>query len=96
MLVAVTEVVFEVVALVLQFERMNGASRGLPPPGDPHYFNRTRGDAFRKADLIVIVGPCVYYMRTSGERARQAGGHDVRSRLAPRNAAAGRRATRDG
>ena len=22
---------------------MNGASRGLLPPGDPHYFNRTRG-----------------------------------------------------
>ena len=26
---------------------MNGASRGLPPPGDPHYFNRTRGDVNR-------------------------------------------------
>ena len=35
---------------------MNGASRGLLPPGDPHYFNRTRGDAFRKADVIVVVG----------------------------------------
>ena len=35
---------------------MNGACRGLPPPGDPRYFNRTRGDAFRKADVIVIAG----------------------------------------
>ena len=35
---------------------MNGASHGLPLPGDPHYFNRPRGDAFRKVDVIVIVG----------------------------------------
>ena len=27
---------------------MNGASRGLLPPGDPHYFNRTRSDASRR------------------------------------------------
>ncbi len=24
--------------------------------GDPRYFNRTRGDAFRKADVIVLAG----------------------------------------
>ncbi|GIT09546.1 MAG: hypothetical protein CM1200mP30_31760 [Pseudomonadota bacterium] len=35
---------------------MNGASRGILPPGDPHYFNRTRSSAFKKADVIVIVG----------------------------------------
>ena len=31
---------------------MNGAGRGLPPPGDPHHFNRTRDGVFRKADVI--------------------------------------------
>ena len=31
-------------------------SRGLLPPGDPHHFDRTRGKAFAKADVIVIVG----------------------------------------
>jgi acetolactate synthase-1/2/3 large subunit len=34
----------------------NGASRGLLPPGDPHHFDRTRGQAFAKADALVIVG----------------------------------------
>ena len=34
----------------------NGASRGLLPPGDPHHFDRTRGQAFSDADVIVIVG----------------------------------------
>jgi acetolactate synthase-1/2/3 large subunit len=34
----------------------NGASRGLLPPGDPHHFDRTRGNAFAEADVIVIVG----------------------------------------
>jgi acetolactate synthase I/II/III large subunit len=34
----------------------NGASRGLLPPGDPHHFDRTRGQAFTDADVIVIVG----------------------------------------
>jgi acetolactate synthase I/II/III large subunit len=34
----------------------NGASRGLLPPGDPHHFDRTRTQAFAKADVIVIVG----------------------------------------
>ena len=31
-------------------------SRGLLPPGDPHHFDRTRGQAFANADVIVIVG----------------------------------------
>ncbi len=34
----------------------NGASRGLLPPGDPHHFDRTRSQAFAKADVLVIVG----------------------------------------
>src|SRR6202051_2791092 len=34
----------------------NGASRGLLPPGGPHPFDRTRGNAFSDADVIVIVG----------------------------------------
>jgi len=34
----------------------NGGSRGLLPPGDPHHFDRTRGNAFADADVIVIVG----------------------------------------
>jgi acetolactate synthase-1/2/3 large subunit len=34
----------------------NGSGRGLLPPGDPHHFNRTRRQAFDKADVIVIVG----------------------------------------
>ncbi|MGA7822560.1 MAG: thiamine pyrophosphate-binding protein [Steroidobacteraceae bacterium] len=34
----------------------NGASRGLLPPGDSHHFDRTRGQAFTDADVIVIVG----------------------------------------
>jgi acetolactate synthase-1/2/3 large subunit len=34
----------------------NGGSRGLLPPGDPHHFDRTRGQAFTDADVIVIVG----------------------------------------
>src|SRR6202000_619160 len=34
----------------------NGGSRGLLPPGDPIPFDRTRGNAFAEADVIVIVG----------------------------------------
>ncbi len=34
----------------------NGGSRGLLAPGDPHHFDRTRGNAFADADVIVIVG----------------------------------------
>ena len=35
---------------------MNGSGRGTLPPGDPHFFNRTRRLAFDRADVIVIVG----------------------------------------
>jgi acetolactate synthase-1/2/3 large subunit len=47
---------------------MNGASRGILPPGDPHYFNRTRGSAFGKADVIVIVGTPFDFRMGYGKR----------------------------
>ncbi len=46
----------------------NGSSRGTLPPGDPHYFNRTRGDAFKKADVIVIVGTPFDFRMGYGKR----------------------------
>jgi thiamine pyrophosphate-dependent acetolactate synthase large subunit-like protein len=49
---------------------MNGASRGLLPPGDPHYFNRTRGDAFKDADVILIVGTPFDFRMGYGRRLR--------------------------
>src|SRR5438128_5480978 len=33
----------------------NGASRGLLPPGDPHHFDRTRTQAFARADVLVLM-----------------------------------------
>jgi acetolactate synthase-1/2/3 large subunit len=48
----------------------NGASRGLLPPGDPHYFHRTRGDAFKEADVIVIVGTPFDFRMGYGKRLR--------------------------
>ncbi len=47
---------------------MNGASRGILPPGDPHYFNRTRSAAFDKADVIVIVGTPFDFRMGYGKR----------------------------
>ena len=47
---------------------MNGAGRGLLPPGDPHCFHRTRGDAFRRADVIVIVGTPFDFRMGYGKR----------------------------
>ena len=35
---------------------MNGAARGMMPNDDPHHFDRTRSDAFKDADVILIVG----------------------------------------
>ncbi len=46
----------------------NGASRGLLPPGDPHHFDRTRSQAFAKADLIVIVGTLFDFRMGYGKR----------------------------
>ena len=49
---------------------MNGASRGIFAPGDPHGFNRTRSFAFDKADVILIVG-CPFDFRLGyGRRLR--------------------------
>ena len=49
---------------------MNGASRGIFAPGDPHGFNRTRRVAFDKADVILIVG-CPFDFRLGyGRRLR--------------------------
>jgi len=47
---------------------MNGASRGILPPGDQHYFNRTRSSAFKKADVIVIVGTPFDFRMGYGKR----------------------------
>ena len=47
---------------------MNGASRGILPPGDPHYFNRTRRLAFNSADVIVIVGTPFDFRMGYGKR----------------------------
>lgn len=46
----------------------NGASRGLLPPDDPHHFDRTRGQAFAKADVIVIVGTPFDFRMGYGKR----------------------------
>ena len=46
----------------------NGASRGLLPPGDPHHFDRTRSQAFSKADVIVIVGTPFDFRMGYGKR----------------------------
>ncbi len=47
---------------------MNGASRGILPPGDPHYFNRTRRHAFNEADVLVIVGTPFDFRMGYGKR----------------------------
>jgi len=49
---------------------MNGSSRGVLPPGDSHYFHRTRGDAFNEADVIVIVGTPFDFRMGYGRRLR--------------------------
>jgi acetolactate synthase-1/2/3 large subunit len=46
----------------------NGASRGLLPPSDPHHFDRTRSQAFAKADVIVIVGTPFDFRMGYGKR----------------------------
>jgi acetolactate synthase-1/2/3 large subunit len=46
----------------------NGASRGLLPPEDPHHFDRTRSQAFAKADVIVIVGTPFDFRMGYGKR----------------------------
>ncbi|HTT04485.1 MAG TPA: thiamine pyrophosphate-binding protein [Steroidobacteraceae bacterium] len=46
----------------------NGASRGLLPPGDPHHFDRTRAQAFKNADVLVIVGTPFDFRMGYGKR----------------------------
>jgi acetolactate synthase-1/2/3 large subunit len=48
----------------------NGASRGLLPPGDPHHFDRTRSEAFSKADVIVVVGTPFDFRMGYGKRIK--------------------------
>ena len=50
---------------------MNGAARGILPPGDPHYYNRTRRHAFNNADVIVIVGTPFDFRLGYGKRIRE-------------------------
>jgi len=61
----------EAVALLRQLDipgYFNGASRGLLPPGDPHHFDRTRSQAFAKADVLVIVGTPFDFRMGYGKR----------------------------
>jgi len=46
----------------------NGASRGMLPQGDPHHFDRTRSDAFKNADVILIVGTPFDFRMGYGKR----------------------------
>ncbi len=47
---------------------LNGASRGMLPPGDAHHFDRTRRLAFDKADVILIVGTPFDFRMGYGKR----------------------------
>jgi len=47
---------------------MNGASRGMLPQSDPHHFDRTRSDAFKNADVILIVGTPFDFRMGYGKR----------------------------
>jgi thiamine pyrophosphate-dependent acetolactate synthase large subunit-like protein len=46
----------------------NGAARGILAPGDPHYFNRTRRQAFSSADVLLIVGTPFDFRMGYGKR----------------------------
>ena len=47
---------------------MNGAARGMMLQGDEHHFDRTRSDAFRQADVILIVGTPFDFRMGYGKR----------------------------
>ena len=51
---------------------MNGASRGMLSQGDPHHFDRTRSDAFKEADVILIVGTPFDFRMGYGKRISSA------------------------
>jgi acetolactate synthase I/II/III large subunit len=61
----------EAVALLRELDipgYFNGASRGLLAPDDPHHYDRTRSQAFAKADVIVIVGTPFDFRMGYGKR----------------------------
>ncbi len=66
-----TDAAIELVRTLNVAAYMNGAARGTLPPGDPHYFNRTRRLAFDKADVIVIVGTPFDFRMGYGRRLRE-------------------------
>ncbi len=47
---------------------MNGASRGMMRQDDPHHLDRTRSDAFKNADVILIVGTPFDFRMGYGKR----------------------------
>lgn len=47
---------------------MNGAARGMMRQDDPHHFDRTRSDAFKDADVILIVGTPFDFRMGYGKR----------------------------
>jgi len=47
---------------------LNGASRGMLHPNDPHGFDRTRSMAFKEADVILIVGTPFDFRMGYGKR----------------------------
>lgn len=47
---------------------MNGAARGMMKQSDPHCFDRTRSDAFKGADVILIVGTPFDFRMGYGKR----------------------------
>ena len=47
---------------------MNGAARGMMLQGDENHFDRTRSDAFRQADVILIVGTPFDFRMGYGKR----------------------------
>ncbi|MGF1445508.1 MAG: thiamine pyrophosphate-binding protein [Pikeienuella sp.] len=51
---------------------MNGAARGMLPPGDPHHFDRTRRLAFQEADVLLIVGTPFDFRMGYGKRISDA------------------------
>ena len=64
----------EAIAFVRAFDipcYMNGASRGMLPPGDPHHFDRTRRLAFKEADVLLIVGTPFDFRMGYGKRISQ-------------------------
>lgn len=47
---------------------LNGASRGMLHPSDPHHFDRTRSLAFKDADVVLIIGTPFDFRMGYGKR----------------------------